>query len=145
MKKPAPEVVIVDDDVDVPEIQIKDESTKQEKRASIVRELSPDRIGDFEDDEDQYESVPAYEAPHKRDEESSKKSSRSSRKRKKGVQYPDPEFDRRWERKRREEEDLKQRYSISKIGFTRPLLLRFTRFSPIRAPKISSNAKVKAK
>ena len=27
----------------------------------------------------------------------------------KGVQYPDPEFDRRWEKKRRDAEDAKQK------------------------------------
>ena len=56
--------------------------------------------------EDQYESIPAYEAPHKRDEDRDR---RDRRKRKKGMQYPDPEFDRRWEKKRRDAEEQKQK------------------------------------
>ena len=67
-------------------------------------ELSPDRMDDFEQGEleDEYDAIPAYEAPHKRESDRKKRKKRA-------MQYPDPEFDRRWERKRREAEEEKER------------------------------------
>ena len=55
--------------------------------------------------EDEYDSIPAYEAPHKRDDDKKKS-------RKRGVQYPDREFDRRWDRKKREAEEAKEGFQI---------------------------------
>ena len=70
----------------------------------VYSELSPDRMDDFEQDEleDEYDAIPAYEAPHKRESDRKKRKKRA-------MQYPDPEFDRRWERKRREAEEEKER------------------------------------
>ena len=41
------------------------------KIVCAFRELSPDRMEDFEDGEmeDEYDAIPAYEAPHKRKED----------------------------------------------------------------------------
>lgn len=98
-----------EEDPDVEEIPI---VIKEDRaRRSNSRELSPDRMDDVAssgEDEEEYESVPAYEAPHKRTDEEDRKR-KSSRKRPKGVQYPDPEFDRRWEKKRRDAEDAKEK------------------------------------
>ena len=58
--------------------------------------------------EDEYDSIPAYEAPHKRDDEGGN----HKKSRKRGVQYPDREFDRRWDRKKREAEEAKAGFQI---------------------------------
>ena len=58
--------------------------------------------------EDEYDSIPAYEAPHKRDDEGGN----HKKSRKRGVQYPDREFDRRWDRKKREAEEAKAGFHI---------------------------------
>ena len=79
-----------DEEPDVEEIPIviKEENSNYRARRSNSRELSPDRMDDVassgEDAEEEYDSVPAYEAPHKRTDEEDRKR-RSSRKRPKVV------------------------------------------------------------
>jgi len=87
-------------------IVIKEDQVKQERNRN-TGELSPDRLADFEEEGDQYDSIPAYEAPHMREED--RKHGDRKRRRKRGVQYPDPEFNRRWEKKRRDAEEQKER------------------------------------
>ena len=81
-------------------------------KRSPSRELSPNRLDDVEEEiqemEDEYDSIPAYEAPHKRDDDNGN----HKKSRKRGVQYPDREFDRRWDRKKREAEEAKAGFQI---------------------------------
>jgi hypothetical protein len=72
-----------DEEPDVEEIPIVIKEQTDRARRSNSRELSPDRMDDVAssgEDEEEYESVPAYEAPHKRTDEEDRKR-RSSRKR----------------------------------------------------------------